>query len=656
MKFLVSESQFKNVISNIHEQMTQYLLNEGINEDRAIEILKKHLHIESEVEVIFNFLKGIDKSTNNKMLPAIASFYVNADSNEEYPQIVKTFKKLFELTNEKGKPIPPPDVALVSDDEVKILNRTFKTNQFEQFKNFIDHFYYTEDVKEKEDIEKLYDIDANKRFENDRFIIWEAASDKVCIKLFGRDYEGRKYVKRSFCIGWGKSPEKPETHYKSHRTPSGSWGITFYIVMDKEKYEKYLETNTEESSMLNAVGVREAGGNQRFSQKAPFTWNNELEFFTWDENNPGVGYPVSAFGSGEESVGNYIKFLEENGVNIKNVFKPKEYVDYSDEKVNKLLDHQGTTRGDSTFDELTPKQKVKFITNVRKLTPHQTEFFMNEMPLNYLKALIGSIDRLGDFSVDAFKKLSPNLQKTFVRTKLIQLFMNSENFDKDTFFEYMINDDLVNYSVGMIKKSFDDTTNPNRNIQGTMNVLGLLSPEDFIKSFEGQTKILIDSDNFKLSSLPENIGDYLGSATKLTFKNLTNLKSIPQSIGKATNLIELRIINCGSLESIPDSIGELVNLESLDINKNKSLSTIPDSIGNLTKIAHLNLSDNNLSTIPSTISNLKELSLLNLEDNPITSLPVDALKQMEELLFITITVDGETTSIDKDELENLFQS
>ena len=85
MKFLVKEEQFKRVISKVQDLMENYLLSEGINEDKALSILQKN-KIENSEEIV-KFLKNKDKSKNHKTLPAMAAFYANAKNNEEFRKI-----------------------------------------------------------------------------------------------------------------------------------------------------------------------------------------------------------------------------------------------------------------------------------------------------------------------------------------------------------------------------------------------------------------------------------------------------------------------------------------------------------------------------------------------------------------------------------------
>ena len=175
MKFLVSETQFKKVISKVKAEMEDYLLNEGVNEDRALKILKDN-KIENPEEIL-DFLSEKDKSKNHKMLPSIVAFYISASNNEEFDAVIKTFQRLFNLTDKEGKPIQAPDVTF-ENNKIKILNNFFEPNEFSEFKNFIDHYYFVDD-KTDEISKDLFETDANKKFENDNFIIYEAPTPHV---------------------------------------------------------------------------------------------------------------------------------------------------------------------------------------------------------------------------------------------------------------------------------------------------------------------------------------------------------------------------------------------------------------------------------------------------------------------------------------------
>lgn len=637
MKFLVNENQFKYIISNLKKDLESSILGEGRNEDITKEILKDS-NVENPDD-LFILLKKVDQSKNNKMLPAIAAFYVNASDQYERDEIITIFEKLFNLVISKGDKIikiEPPDVSLLSDKKVKIMDQTFSTDNFSDFKDFVEHYYFKEGEEEIENV-KLYDVSANKIFENDKFIIYEAPTAQVCIKLFGSDNQDRLYLKRSFCIGGG-SLLQPSTMYKNYRSPEGSWGITFYVAVDKEKYKEYLETKVEPQSTLNVIGVRGCC-EENYSQKAPFVdnidENTTISYFVWDESNPGPGYPVRAFGSGEGSVGNYLRYLEENGVNIHRLLKPKKFIEKNDEAINRMAGYQGRDESDLIFKNLSPKQKFIFITTkANTLTPYQVEFLTKKMPEYILKGFISNTELLGDLKFAAFNKLNPNNQKTFISTKLIQLYRDSNKFDKDEFFKYLHTDELKDYAIKKIMANLEKGAVNNK--EKVLQILGLLSPEKMLETLKGQETVTINKENLKVSSLPKNFGEYILDAKELVLNDLENLSSIPASIGMAKNLKEITIKNCKSMVKIAAEIGYLADLTYLSISECENLSTLPDSISNLRNLTILTLDGNSsLSQLPDGIGKMDSLEILNIVGTPITSINIDELKSLPSLIFIS---------------------
>jgi len=149
------------------------------------------------------------------------------------------------------------------------------------------------------------------------------------------------------------------------------------------------------------------------------------------------------------------------------------------------------------------------------------------------------------------------------------------------------------------------------------------------KSYNINTTTKLDLSQNNLTSLPESIG----RLTNLQELNLESnkLTSLPESIGRLTNLEFLYLIG-NRLTSLPESIGRLTNLVSIQLRQN-NLTSLPESIGRLTKLEMLELSQNNLTSLPESIGRLTNLKHLYLYDNNLTSLPdsIGKLTNLEEL-------------------------
>ena len=591
MKFLVTESQFELVVSDIEN----HFINEGINDEAALRIIK--ISGVDNGEKIFNYLKQIDKSKNHKSLPAMVTFYLNHPENvsdEYFNEVIQTFKKLSNQPNS-------PDVTITKDGKINILNNSFEIKEFEKFKDFVDHYYYKENEEDAEVSKKLLSTEENIIFENDKFIVYEAPSPQVCIKLFGKDNEGRKYVERSFCIGAG-TLEAPTHWYAQHRDPSGSWRVTFYVVVDKEKFKVWEEHGGDSNTLLVVIGVRrDVDGN--------------LEFLAWDKENSGPGDRVNGF----ESPKKYVEYLVDNGVNIKGM-TPKPFIDLSDSQIVRMAERWSD---DDLFDSLTPKQKYKYVNEkAHTLTEYQVKFLMKYMPPALITNFIKNFEKVGTLQMPAFLQLTNNLKKSYINSKLIQLYNNNNKFNEDMLFKYIgTSDDFKTYAINHIKNSLSpDTKHINNDKESSKRILSLLDPISFFESLVNEKTVDIDSNNFKMSKLPENIGDYLSNVHELNIKNLDSISSIPASIGKCKNLTILHIWNCHSLNSLPDEIGQLSNLNDLVV-KDCYLTSIPETIGKLTNVETISLEDNQITSLPKSISNCRSLHMLKLDDNQISNIP-----------------------------------
>ena len=114
---------------------------------------------------------------------------------------------------------------------------------------------------------------------------------------------------------------------------------------------------------------------------------------------------------------------------------------------------------------------------------------------------------------------------------------------------------------------------------------------------------------------------------QLDLKSISNLMSLPKSIGCLTNLVELHVSFAPSLKSLPEEIGNLANLETLEVS-DSGLETLPDSIGQLKKLRKLKLfcyshvmGCSELLTLPETIGGLTNLEYLYLKNSAVQEIP-----------------------------------
>jgi hypothetical protein len=590
MKFLVTENQFRLVISDVES----HLLNEGVNDETALSLLKASGM--ENYEQVFNFLKSKDKSKNNKSLPAMSLFYTLASSRDKFIEIIKTFEKLSTQPNS-------PDVILDrKSNTIKVLNNVFDANEFDKFKDFVEHYYY-EEGSDEDTSKKLLSTEENLVFENDKYLVYEAPSARVCIDLFGRDNKQRKYVYRSYCIGAGQLDAPEGSWYGNYRKPTGDWRVTFYIIIDKEKLEeaKNLPEQSDNPLTVVSLGVRQS------------SVDNSLEYLAWDKNNSGPGQDIAGF----NNVKDYVDFLESQGVNIKS-FLPKPYVDLTDSQIDNMTNNWGNN---DIFDSLTPKQKYKYINErAKNLTPYQVKFVMKFMPPALISNFVKSWHRLDDLPTESFELLTTNLKKSYINSKLIQLYTDNQNFTQDEFIKLATsNNEIKEFAIKHIINSLSpNSKHENRNKEETKTLLSFLDPLSFFESLKSETNVSVNSSNFKSNELPENIGDYLENVVELEFKNL-EIKNIPPSIGKCKNLATLHIWSCHKLKKLPDEIGQLTNLDELVVG-NCALANIPQTIGNLKNLTSLSFHSNNIKSIPESLSDCTSLQMLKLEENQISDI------------------------------------
>ena len=109
------------------------------------------------------------------------------------------------------------------------------------------------------------------------------------------------------------------------------------------------------------------------------------------------------------------------------------------------------------------------------------------------------------------------------------------------------------------------------------------------------------------AKFPESIWD-LTNLEMLSLCSLSNTGGpIPgDKVSKMTNLIHIKIADCGISGRIPVEFFESGKLMGLRINKNKLTGSIPSEIGNCLNLYYLNLSQNQLTgNIPEELANFK---------------------------------------------------
>jgi Leucine-rich repeat (LRR) protein len=164
------------------------------------------------------------------------------------------------------------------------------------------------------------------------------------------------------------------------------------------------------------------------------------------------------------------------------------------------------------------------------------------------------------------------------------------------------------------------------------------------------------------AKLLDHIGDYTDLEV-LSISCLEDLKSLPDAIGKLTELKELRIDNgsgCAMNPILPETIGNLRSLENLvlygaqdprPVGKHfgpqpTERHNFPLSMSQLKNLRYLNLGRNGFDAIPSFVKDLPKLRELDFEWN---------IEFKEVPAFITNLQELETLKLAGNDLDDLPQ-
>jgi Leucine-rich repeat (LRR) protein len=132
--------------------------------------------------------------------------------------------------------------------------------------------------------------------------------------------------------------------------------------------------------------------------------------------------------------------------------------------------------------------------------------------------------------------------------------------------------------------------------------------------YNAETKTL-DLRSQNITSIDASVFErapFASEITKLILSN-NNLDSLPDTLAKFTELIELKIDH-NKLKKFPDIFKELKSLQILDISHN-NLTSISDTIGYAENLTELYINNNKLACIPYSINFLKKLEILQAKDN-----------------------------------------
>lgn len=117
------------------------------------------------------------------------------------------------------------------------------------------------------------------------------------------------------------------------------------------------------------------------------------------------------------------------------------------------------------------------------------------------------------------------------------------------------------------------------------------------------------------------------------------MSELPDSIGRLSNLVKLKLNRNQNLEILPDPIANLISLEILNISGCEKLKILPDQLWKLTRLWKLHAGGAILlEKLPDIITRQMTLLLkkLNLSETALTSLPA-GISQLSNLEYLNLS-------------------
>ncbi|XP_074364528.1 TMV resistance protein N-like [Apium graveolens] len=137
-----------------------------------------------------------------------------------------------------------------------------------------------------------------------------------------------------------------------------------------------------------------------------------------------------------------------------------------------------------------------------------------------------------------------------------------------------------------------------------------------------------------LEALPTKLGD-IDSLEVLNAEGLTILK-LPDSIGRLSKLVELKLRCNTNLKTLPDTICDLSGLKILDIGYCEKLEVLPRELGNIKSLEELKAEGLTVLEIPNSIRHLSKLVELRLRCNKKLNTLPDAICDLSALKILDI--------------------
>ncbi|OUM67373.1 hypothetical protein PIROE2DRAFT_5236 [Piromyces sp. E2] len=291
----------------------------------------------------------------------------------------------------------------------------------------------------------------------------------------------------------------------------------------------------------------------------------------------------------------------------------------------------------------------------KKLTKVKSLFMVN-VKVDLIKNLLTKFKNLKNLSIDHYALSQQSISEISSLTKLEELklefcYYNDVN-DIDSFKKLKnlkkltisnLHDTTFPYSKSYSLEDLDqleylDLHNNEATI--TIKNLGYLDKLKYLTNITSIPSSIGDLEKLKELNLDDNkikkLPSTIGSLEKLTCNTANNnlIESLPSSIGELISVQEIYLEN-NLIKTIPNTIE---NLDNLKYFKNK-ITKIPNAISNLKRIINLHLDHNQIKKIPSSLGNAKSLQYLYLNDNIIDDVLPDELSNNIDIKGKTLTLE-----------------
>lgn len=275
--------------------------------------------------------------------------------------------------------------------------------------------------------------------------------------------------------------------------------------------------------------------------------------------------------------------------------------------------------------------------------------FIKGNGLQQMSSLDGCEENSSNLTVSQFNALIDLYESTTINSN----WTNSTGWD--TAVRGVVEDIKCWYGV-KINSSGDliELTLDNNNLNGTLpsslgnisTLSGLVIPNnpqltgsipESIGKMTNLVYINLSRNNFT-GNLPDSIGYNTELISLLLFWNPNLQGEIPQSMENLVKLENFLMEDTNVGDTIPEIFGAMENLETVILGRNNFIGPIPSQYHPNSSLVTLNLANNNLSdSIPPSLGSLSNLGSLHLENNQLTKVLPGSLSNLSNLQELYVT-------------------